>query len=152
MRAAFYLAVLPAALFIAASTDLIKREIPIWLFTSLSAFFLISLRKTLCEDNLAGFLVMGAAFLLLAITGKAGGGDILMFSAIGGFLGLSALPAYLILLSAVSLASSPFIIRKLKREGRLKDLKTLELPLAPYAAAAYGLLIAYVYFTGKMML
>lgn len=75
-----------------------------------------------------------------------------MFSAIGGFLGLSALPAYLILLSAVSLASSPFIIRKLKREGRLKDLKTLELPLAPYAAAAYGLLIAYVYFTGKMML
>ena len=70
MRAAFYLAVLPAALFIAASTDLIKREIPIWLFTSLSAFFLIALRKTLCEDNLAGFLVMGAAFLLLAITGK----------------------------------------------------------------------------------
>ena len=72
-------------------------------------------------------------FLILCVMDKMGGGDLIMFSTIGFILGIEELYPYMISLSVISTA---FFITK-------KEAIREEIPIAPFAAAAYFLYLSY---------
>ena len=91
-------ALIATALAVATRTDLKRMEIPLWL----------------------------VPFLIMTLIGKMGGGDLIMFSALGFMMGLDEMIPYWIALTAVGTAAAA-----------VSGFGKKEIPIAPIAEAAY---------------
>lgn len=130
--------VLLVAFAIASYVDFRTKEIPLWTFPSTVAVFLVVSFATGNPPNVmnfAGFACMGIPFLLLSLFGVMGGGDFIMFSAVGFILGLEELIPYGVCLSVVGIAT--FVVAKIIGKVGVKD----EIPIAPIAGLSY---VAYM--------
>jgi prepilin peptidase CpaA len=96
-----FLSVFPAALIIAAANDLYEFKIPNWIAITLFASYFLACPALGGSAHLMleGLLLAGAAlavgFTLFAFN-VAGGGDAKLFAAIAPWIGLSALPVFLV--------------------------------------------------------
>lgn len=115
------------ALFIACYTDVRTRTIPVWLFPSVA---LIGSSVLLYIGlfgywNIIGLACMFVPMFILAITGNFGGGDILMFAAVGLILG-EDVAGYVFILASIS---TVFIL--------FTRLRKKEYPIATFALVSY---------------
>ncbi len=125
---------------IAAISDLSTGLIPLWLV--LSAFVLGMLIILIFEgtSNIKEHILGGVlsffifAFFMVLTGGQIGGGDLLLFTVTGFFLGLSMIPGILFLSIVLTGMFSVFLI-VFKKTG----LKT-EIPFAPFILLATALL------------
>lgn len=116
------------ALMIATITDIYKQEIPIYLFPI--ACIICTLFTIPKLENFIGALILGITFLLFAVFGNNGGGDVIMMAVVGYQLGIRkalwcALIAYL--LYAIY-AVIYYLIKKNKHKS---------FPFAPFALIGY---------------
>lgn len=122
------------ALCIATVTDIIKREIPIYLFliaTTINTVYCAMNDQFPNNSNFLGFFVM-TLIMTVAVLFGGGGGDILMMSLIGLSFGLVfSLRLFLIshLIYGIILIVSALI--------KKKSLKTYTLPLAPFVLIGF---------------
>ena len=115
---------------ISTYTDLKRREIPLWVFPSVFVIRLL-MKPAPAMTNWLGMAIMGVTFLILCLSGKMGGGDLIMFSVSGFILGIDNLTGYVICMT-ISFCVS-YIIWKYK----MKDW----IPAAPIAASGFFLLL-----------
>ena len=123
------------SLLVAGYTDLKSRTIPLWLFPStavISCGMLIYF-KQFGYWNLIGFVCMLIPTFALAVTGNFGGGDVLMFAAIGIILGENIV-LYVFIMTIVS--TTFFLITRLKNK---------EYPIAPFALISYIIFLFWRY-------
>ena len=101
--------ILFAALIYAAYTDLKRREIEIWLFPSvIMAYLLLFLHNDEpLPVHIIGGLLMGLPSLFAAMLNKLGGGDVLLYGAVGFVLGLTEAG---VLFSVIVLAQFSFAV------------------------------------------
>ena len=125
------------ALLYASYTDCKRREIPIWLFPSFFAAFLIVNYNTVSTGKaLIGFFIALAAYTMLAMFFNGGGGDILMMCVIGAVYGAKILMHIAIAASLLCL-----IYYAKKKENTA--------PYAPFVLCAYILCFIGGYLYGS---
>jgi len=138
----FYLFAVCPAFLIASITDIKRHEIPLWDFPALFVLYIVFFHKELSYLNWSTLGIMAAAFFFLAVFGKIGGGDIIMFSVIGFIIGLYGIISYLIILfciSCVVFMTVPFIWKKKNGAEWKGPVKGHEFPIAPMAGASFGI-------------
>jgi leader peptidase (prepilin peptidase)/N-methyltransferase len=123
------------ALIMATFTDIKRREIPIWIFPTLSVLFIIlNFSQMNWKESFVGFSLAFLSFLFLAIFFEGGGGDIIMMSCMGFILGIKNI-TYIIIFSSMLCILYYFITKK------------NDSPYAPFALGGYlitgGLLYAF---------
>ena len=122
-------ALIATALAVATRTDLKRMEIPLWLFPSTVLIYVaatLSLGGEIGVMNWTGLVCMAVPFLIMTLIGKMGGGDLIMFSALGFMMGLDEMIPYWIALTAVGTAAAA-----------VSGFGKKEIPIAPIAGAAY---------------
>lgn len=142
---------------IASYTDIKRKEIPIRLFPSLLVFHLLLFHDEIGIENWLGLGATALVFLAMAIAGKIGGGDVIMFSVLGFILGLSQFASYMVVLTIVSLIMIPWLLlmNKKKRERTLqgddrpqergRPLEA-EFPVAPIAGTSFCVWLIFIAF------
>ena len=118
-----------AALAVASYTDLKRMEIPLWLFPSTVLIFAATALASGGEIgvmNWAGLACMAIPFLIMTIAGKMGGGDLIMFSALGFIMGLDEMIPYWVALTIVGTAAAA-----------ATGFGKKEIPIAPIAGVSY---------------
>lgn len=119
MAQSIILSVFPAALIIAAANDLYEFKIPNWIALTLFVAYFAAGAALGAGPNLMieGLILAGAAlavgFTLFAFN-IVGGGDAKLFAAIAPWIGLSALPEFLVNMafSGAALAIGLLVFRK----------------------------------------
>lgn len=130
---------------IASCTDLKSREIPLWLFPSAVVVFIavsVFLKTPPNVFNYVGLAGTFVPFFITALMGVMGGGDLIMFSALGFILGAEELIPYGICMTAV--ATALFIIMKVRKQ------KQTEMPIAPIAFVSYAGYLMWKTITGGL--
>lgn len=127
--------ILLISLLIADYSDLKTRTVPLWLFpiTAVVCCGILIYFKQFGFWNMTGLVCMMLPTFILAMTGNFGGGDILMFSAIGIILG-EHIVQYVLILAIVSTAF--FLMTKLKNK---------EYPIAPFTLVSYIIFLVWRY-------
>lgn len=127
--------ILFAALIYAAYTDLKRREIEIWLFPSvIMAYLLLFLHNDEpLPVHIIGGLLMGLTSLFAAMLNKLGGGDVLLYGAVGFVLGLTEAG---VLFSVIVLAQFSFAVIFVQ-VAKVEIPKEKEFPMAPLILVSY---------------
>ena len=127
--------ILFAALIYAAYTDLKRREIEIWLFPSvIMAYLLLFLHNDEpLPVHIIGGLLMGLPSLFAAMLNKLGGGDVLLYGAVGFVLGLTEAG---VLFSVIVLAQFSFAVIFVQ-VAKVEISKEKEVPMAPLILVSY---------------
>ena len=127
--------ILFAALIYAAYTDLKRREIEIWLFPSvIMAYLLLFLHNDEpLPVHIIGGLLMGLPSLFAAMLNKLGGGDVLLYGAVGFVLGLTEAG---VLFSVIVLAQFSFAVIFVQI-AKVEIPNEKEVPMAPLILVSY---------------
>ena len=127
--------ILFAALIYAAYTDLKRREIEIWPFPSvIMAYLLLFLHNDEpLPVHIIGGLLMGLPSLFAAMLNKLGGGDVLLYGAVGFVLGLTGAG---VLFSVIVLAQFSFAVIFVQI-AKVEIPKEKEVPMAPLILVSY---------------
>lgn len=137
--------VLLTAMAIAAVTDAVSGEIPVWLFPGALAitviWWVLSGIPAISTNRVLGAAALFIPVLVLCLAGKMGGGDLIMFTVTGFLLGFYLLPAYMFWFGCAALiqVACMKVLHLLRHKtGHIMDA---EVPIAPIAAGAYIILI-----------
>lgn len=137
--------ILLIALIIATITDVKTKTIPLPLFPIVTVIAVIE--KLVLNVSLIPSLIssisLSIIFVILAITSKGGGGDIIMFFCIGFVLGLKDSFTLLYILCAVYIFALVIymLYGKIRRKKSFKEIAKTQIPLAPFVLTAYSVLL-----------
>lgn len=126
------IALIIASLTIAAVTDIKTQKIPILLFPITLALLIAVLKPDM--DHICGGILLGVTFLMFALFGNGGGGDVLMMAVVGYQMGVrAALWCGLMSYTCYALfAVGYYITRKKKNRDKKKQF-----PFAPFAMLGF---------------
>lgn len=117
-----------SALALASYTDVKRMEIPVWLFpltVTVSVIYMVYSGNAPGFGNWLGLVCMAIPLGILCFAGKLGGGDLIMFAAIGFLIG-DGFIVYVLILGAAGMVFFLFT-----------GCKEQSYPLAPFALVSY---------------
>ncbi len=145
--------ILTLALAYAAFTDTQRMEIPVFLFPvscgaiGICKLFLYGTSDFPISDVLLGMAVLAVPFIIGAFFNVCGGGDILMFAAVGFTIGLSNMFWYAAAMIISGLVICLYyIMKRIIKTHKLKGMLKMHIPMAPIALTAFVIFVLGGYY------